>query len=473
MRDNRYSSKNLLFIKIYSFLVLILFLIVLAPVGAVSIYYNNYLINAVNILITLYLLILYSNKKGFNAFEPIYIISAVYVMMYFITPIYDILTENYYWFGYHLFPYGVKSSVIAMLGYISFFIIYTFNIKQKHSVVKSEQKSEQNKILSKPLLLTIILLMYGGSFLANIWYLVNYYGGDLLYFITLGVLGSYNESLNNTPIGFISMLSYSLPTATLLYWEFGKSKFLKVILFLPMMMLQVSRGFRFFVIQIVIIFFSYFYIRTGKKINPMKFFLVILTTLIPIIFMTLYRDAIRFGEEIQNINFNWDIINEALDSAIWDNFRIYQNFYGMVNAIPSHFSFVYGRQIIVGTLVMVVPRVIWPGKISTYGGVGLQTLIGPRIAGGQAYPNIGEFYYAMGITGVVILMGLYGYWMKRVTEKYMDKSNGPLSNMIFSIILATNLQLIIRGYTPSNFWFIIFSLLPIWVINFLTRTRFK
>ena len=36
---------------------------------------------------------------------------------------------------------------------------------------------------------------------------------------------------------------------------------------------------------------------------------------------------------------------------------------------------------------MMIPRAIWPGKISSYGGEGLRVLIGNNIAAGQAYPT--------------------------------------------------------------------------------------
>ena len=68
----------------------------------------------------------------------------------------------------------------------------------------------------------------------------------------------------------------------------------------------------------------------------------------------------------------------------------------MVPVIPSQYDYVWGRQIVIGTIVMMIPRALWPGKISSYGGEGLTTLIGPNIASGQAYPALGEYYYAAG-----------------------------------------------------------------------------
>ena len=273
-------------------------------------------------------------------------------------------------------------------------------------------------------------------------------------------------------IGFISMFSYSLPTITLLYWEFGKSKILKVILFVPMLMLQVARGFRFFILQIAITFFAYYYIKNKKRPKFADIFITFLILMIPILLMTLFRDSIRGGKGIDISTLDISTVRYAFEAAVWDNFRIYQNFYGMVNVIPSQYPYVFGRQMILGTIFMVIPRIVWPGKISSYGGYGLSTLIGSRIAGGQAYPNVGEYYYAGGIIGVILCMGLYGMWMRRVKNKFMYSKN-PLDVIKYSILLGVNLQLIIRGYTPSNFWYVFFAILPIWIIRHFGIKREK
>ena len=107
--------------------------------------------------------------------------------------------------------------------------------------------------------------------------------------------------------------------------------------------------------------------------------------------MTTFRVAIRSGVGIDTSIINGDMIKDSFDSAFWDNLRIYKNVYGMVPVIPSQYDYVWGRQIVIGTIVMMIPRALWPGKISSYGGEGLTTLIGPNIASGQAYPALGEY----------------------------------------------------------------------------------
>ena len=138
----------------------------------------------------------------------------------------------------------------------------------------------------------------------------------------------------------------------------------------------------------------------------------------------------------------------------------------MVHVIPENFNYVGIRQIVIGTIVMMIPRAIWPGKISSYGGEGLRVLIGNNIAAGQAYPTLGEYYYAFGTLGVIIFMAIFGMWNRRLKYKYKN-SNNKLDIIYFAVMLGCCLQLMIRGYFPSNFWYLLFAVLPIWIIKII------
>ncbi len=470
MNNGKEKLFNKAVVQLVSVVVLFFIYLLLLPWTAQKVYIKNYLVDGLCLFGVILLLISYANKNKFDMFEPIYFISAIYVLMYFITPIYDILTEEYLWYGYNLFEYGVTSSLIAFLGYFAFYVFYRFSFekgKDRSIIFDTLDQQNERSVASDTGLIAVILVMYVVCFVANLWYLVQYYGASLLYVLTLGLLGEMSGTPTDASIGFISMLSYCLPTTVLLYWEYGKSKLLKIILFVPMLMMQITRGFRFFVIQIFVTFFAYYFIRKGKRPKLKALLGLFVLLMIPVLLMTLFRDTIRAGGGLSISTFSASRLKEGFDAAFWDNLRIYQNFYGMVGVIPEEFGFVYGRQMIVGTLVMMIPRALWPGKISMYGGEGLVTLIGANIAAGQAYPNLGEYYYAIGVFGVVLFMSLYGWWMKRERVKNMPKRSGGLNNIIFAVLLGANLQLIIRGYTPSNFWYLIFSILPVIILKFL------
>lgn len=444
--------------------ILVCVLVAICPTDIKGVYLENYIVDSICLVVSIILLLRLYIQKKMDLFEPLLIISLVYIAMYFVTPIYDIIIGETDWYGYNVFKYGVKATLIEFIGYCVFYILYTVKfVYRKSDNYKSTKKtSTVTKTYEKSI--GLIVAMYIFCFAANVYYMTQHYG-SLIYILTLGLIsdGSVSET-TNASIGFISMFSYCLPTVTLLYWEYGKNKLLKIVMFVPMLMLQVARGFRFFVIQIAITFFSYWYIKKGERPQWYKILVAIAVMMIPILVMTLFRDSIRAGAGMDMELTKSTTLFDEIDAAVWDNFRIYKNVYGMVNAIPSKYGFVYGRQIIVGTMVMLIPRIIWPGKLSSYGGEGLKTIIGKNIADGQAYPNIGEYYYAAGILGVIFFMGVYGLWMKSVKNRYMNSKDG-LDIIKFSVLLGVNLQLLIRGYTPSNFWYIVFAILPIWIVK--------
>ncbi|MCB6545902.1 O-antigen polysaccharide polymerase Wzy [Blautia glucerasea] len=425
-----------------------------------DVYIYNLWADIFSLAIVLIMLVQY---RGKGCFEPIYFITAIYAVMFFVTPIYDILTGDFDWYGYYLFEYGIKTTFMALAGYFVFYVLYVKSFTFGHNW--NYIKKEKRKVVSQKYTVPVIIIMYVVCFAANAYYLLHSGYGSLLYILSLGLLDNSSSSYTTySNIGFISMLSYSLPTVVLLYWEFGNSRFLKWVLFVPMLMMQVARGFRFFVIQIVITFVCYYFIRKNKKVKIVHLVTILGAMMIFVLLMTTFRVAIRSGVGIDTSIINGDMIKDSFDSAFWDNLRIYKNVYGMVPVIPSQYDYVWGRQIVIGTIVMMIPRALWPGKISSYGGEGLTTLIGPNIASGQAYPALGEYYYAAGFFGILFFMGLYGHWAKELKNKYMNNVNS-LDLIYFSVLLGCNLQLIIRGYFPSNFWYLVFAILPIWVVR--------
>lgn len=462
-------------IKVLLFLLfIVLYVICVFPSFAESLYVKNYIVNAFFLILSVAMLVRLYLMDDLDIFDPIVIIGLLYIALYFFVPLYDISVGKYTWYGYDLFSYGVKSSCIAFLGYVCFYIVYArcfkFHSKPYNTQIIRPTICNNIIIRNRSIIILVILLVYFVSLSANIFYLVNVSGNSLLYILTLGMAGGGNNIQKTTSsIGFISMLSYCTPAATLLYFEYGKSKFLKVLMFVPMVILQVARGFRFFVIQIAITFFSYYYLKHNKrpKLSVVAFFLIVVA--IPVLTMTVFRDSIRSGSGMDLSIISFETLDKAIDATVWDNFRIYHNYHGMVGKIPSVYSYVYGRQMIIGTLIMMIPRIIWPAKLASAAGVDLSEIIGLSLEGtGQAYPNLGEYYYAFGIVGVILFMSIYGVYARYVKDRY-KKSQDGLDIILYSVLLGSNLQLIIRGYFPSNFWYLVFSIIPIIIVRRIER----
>lgn len=457
---------------------LLFLIIVLFPYEAEAVYISNYVTDVLCILLIGILLGHYIKTYTLNYFDPLILITFIYTFMFFITPAYDIVTRQYTWFGYSMFQYGVKSGILALAGYLFFYFFYVSKLTNfEKRLTRNEQKDKEeiHDEGKRKMYMVFIVIFYVFSFLANVYYLVHSGYANIVYILTLGILGrggSYGEVMES--IGYIAMFSYCLPTLVLLYWEYAKNKTTTFLLFIPMLMLQVTRGFRFLVVQIAISFAAYFFLKKNKQPRIGQIVALIAVLMIPVIVMTIYRNDVRNGIGISDFTMSFGVINEAIDSAIWDNFRIYNNYYGLVNSVPKYFDYIYGRQMIIGTAAMAIPRAIWAGKIMTKAGVDLSSIVGMRLAKtGQAYPGLGEYYYSFGVPGVLFFMSLYGAWMRLVRDRYMKPSVKGYQCVMFCVLLGANLQLLIRGYTPSNFWYIVFSLVPVFMIFCLERIYIK
>lgn len=420
---------------------------------------KNYIIDLIAYFIMGSLFLVIFIKDNMNILHPITLVSFLYIIMFTITPMIDICSNEILWFGVNLFEYGPKGTIIAVIGYIAFCFGYSITINKKSIYVKL-RCYDHKKIKSISLSGWIV------CFIISLIYLAKSGGFSLSYILSLGIDGNINmESISSTPLGILSMFSYSLLPLSLTYFNYGKSRILKLILFVCTLMIQLIRGFRFIVIILILSYIFFIYIKNGKrpKLKSMIIYLILFCFIIG--FMGFYRDNVRVGNEMALEKFSIDDINYAL----FDNFRIYKTYYSIIKAVPTLTDYMYGQQMVIYTLIMFIPRAIWPSKPYPPGKTAVELGISNYAnMAGTAYPNIGEFYYEFGLLGVIFFMFLFGIWLKRIKDIYLH-TNNVFDNMIYSLIVPTTFQLIIRGYTPSNFYLVIFIIAPIIIIEKISR----
>lgn len=459
------------YVKIYLIILLEIIIYLFTELKGMDIdYVTCYRVNMVCLIICTIIFFEHIFKKKSDIFSPIFIFTILYVFMFFITPMYDIYNKNYLWFGVNLFDYGIKGSLIALVGYIFFYLFFIEKNYKKKYMSNNYEIEPQGKYYK-----FFIIAGYLLSLFANIFYLTRSNGNSILYILTLGIVGQSGSVEKVSNIGLISMISYCLSSFTLLYLEYGKkNKILKIIMFGIMFELQIAKGFRFFIVQIAIMFGFYYFLKSQKKI---KFRILIISSLllmIPILLMTLFRDSIRSGGGINFSSISFNILLDAFDAAFWENLRIYKTYYGVIKAVPEMTSYLFGKQMIIYTMIMFIPRAIWKGKPGNPGTKAQELGINEiAVKSGSAYPCLGEYYYEFGILGVMFWMGIFGWWLQNLQIKYRFGAKSNVDLMIYTTIVGTILQLVIRGYTPSNFWMIIFSMLPFLIIKKFFMRKIK
>lgn len=461
--DGLKQHKSVLMLLLIAFICLVNF-----PTEMRGLYQANYCVDTVGLLIAAGVLLNRYAQNDLKLFEPLVYCTVIYVSMFFFMPMYDICTNQILWFGFDFFQYGITASWYAIIGYLSFVSFYFFQ-KQRSNASKCALR--QVFVINSRYVSILIVAMYSISLLAKLYYLIALSGNSIVYILTFGLLGSSGGETIEAQIGFVNMLSYCLPALTLLYLAYGRSKTLKTLFLYLMIMTQMADGFRFIIVETAYMLLAYYCLSRGRRPKIGSLVFVVILLLIPIFAMTLFRNSIRDGSGLDLSTLSSINVMDVFDDAIFFNLRIYKNYYGLFGVVPSLYPYQYFDMIIKRTILMVVPHAIWPNKYDGFVSPGIEVYYGgPFLGTGQAYPNLGEFYLAFDIIGVIAFMGLFGLWMGRLKRR-MALFDDPTELIAYVSIVANCLQLIIRGYTPSNFWLVIFSVLPIYIIRFVCSKR--
>lgn len=461
---SRYSAQKAVLLMSAAALLVLLCL----PYDADALHLANYVIDGIGLLIVLGVLVFRFAAGALDMFEPLVYCSVIYGAIFFFMPMYDICTDQTLWFGYDFYKYGITATIYAILGYLTFVAMYCKKwIKRSR---KTWQRGKSQSVLSK-YAVYVIVIMYVISLLAKLYYLTSISGNSLTYILTFGLFGDAGADKLEAKIGFVNMFSYCLPASVLLYLTYGKSNAMKVIFIYLMVMTQMADGFRFIIVETAFMLCAFYYLKRAKRPSLISVAIVLCALLIPIFMMTLFRESVRSGTGVDVSVLSSSDIAMVFDDAIFDNLRIYNNYYGLIGVVPNLFPYQYLNMIVVRTILMIVPQAIWPNKYDGFVSPGIEVYYGGAFLGtGQAYPNLGEFYLAFDVLGIVVFMGLFGLWMGYLRQKLMY-SNNPIDLIMYVSIVANCLQIIIRGYTPSNFWLVVFSALPVLLFRFACMKR--
>lgn len=390
-------------------------------------------------------------------FDSFTLITLLYIIMMFVVPMEDMITGNYYTSSagsVNVFPYGIKATIAFDLGYLAYYFGYVY--RHRHSfedIVIDDSGINYNQTALNCLVVWII------SFSSAVLYLIST-GKTLAYIFSAGTNGVIDQNLvSETPLMFLSVPSHMMIPTAFMYCKYGKNKLLKCLLIFLTLDYFWLRGFRYIIVIMAwSAVISYYTIKQKKpRVFSVVALVIVLIAVIGIVGGA--RNAVRSGMKFDLSG------NETAIEQVLENFSIYKTYYAVVKACPSMVPFNFLEQIVGYTIIMFVPRAIWPGKPYPTGGAPIiYGLSAYSAQAGAAYPNIGEYYYSAGFVGVIFFMCIYGIWNRELEKKLCREINtGQL--IVYSVILASNFQLIIRGYTPGNFYMLLFMFLPTFLIS--------
>ena len=406
--------------------------------------------------------------RGLDIFEPFVLSTVLMVAIFLVMPILDITNGDTRAFGVNIMPYCLEGTIIFDISYIAFCLGYF----KKRKVSKPRGDNLACGENSRQIIVLVTLLFYAVSYIFSLIDQITH-GINWEYILSFGSTGLVGGDTVGQPLGFMGLFANSLLSCWLIYLFYGKSTLLKVILGVLTFAMYFVRTARHIMIDMIVAPIVMFYLSRDKRPAAILIVIALLLVVIGSGIISFIRGSVRNGWGVSLDNFAAEDIFENLIF----NLQIYKSYYGVLRAFTEKMDYTYGMQILY-TFIMIVPRIIWPGKPESYQaqiiGNGLNH---KAVVTGYAFPNLGEFYGEFGIIGAIVGYLLFGMLLGRWKTMYAQESSTKVSMLKYSILLPVCLQLIIRGAIYQNFYLIIFLMLPFWVVDIactlLQKRRFK
>jgi oligosaccharide repeat unit polymerase len=424
-----------------------------------EIYYFLFLISFFALFVIIF--VIYSYLFLVPWYDPLFIVTISYIFLFFIAPINDLLYNNITYYG-HIITDGLfKGTLIFLLGYISLLFGYTQNINSR-IFTKSTNSSKTEMVDSLLIKHKIKLNLFLWFFLVILTLFELHTAGGIFFRLSFGIFKTTSNFKLEIPLNFLLMFSFTIVVPETFLVILLRSKTAKFFIWITTLWLLASLGFRFILFIGGLSPFIFKFLKVPKLRK--KTFLILLVIFIIILVVSSLVGEIRKGLWKQTeVSLNTTLDSMFL-SFLQSNFEIYKSYYVLVKEIPKNHDFTYGKQISY-TFKYIIPRFLWNSKPEPEGKILLRNVFGEiAYLSGIAWPNIGEYYSEFGIFGVVILMFILGIFLKFIKNLITHKENIN-SLVLYSILYSSLIQIIFRGYTPSNFWMIFFFFLIVLINN--------
>lgn len=429
-------------------------------------YTSEYFFLSVGMILFIFINSLFFIATKIYVFEPISLVFVVYLFVFFVTPIINIISDTTDCMGYDVMDGCKKATAIFIVSYI-FFLLGYYVLSRKYETLKfkknyicvNKYEWKNSKIEKTALGLWIISFGFGCVELIS-------KGMSISYFLTLGLNGSIEDLYANSAMGFLGNFRFSMITAWLYLFVCDKKSLKTKICGLLTLEYFILRGFRHSLFVLIFSPIVYSYVQKKKK-PRLRVIVILLGTVIFVMGVIQFvRGDLRSGTEI-----DWSLFDTSIFfDAIKGNCDVYKTFYGMVSAVPDKLNYQLGMASIVSTIVMVIPRRFWPGKPVSPIITNLGMFCGELAAkSGYAMPNISEYYLDFGIWGCIIGLWIFGRILQKLKSLYENKGYDKHGLILYSVFWPALLQVILRGYSPSYIYLLLFYAFPVVFIKFMVR----
>jgi len=400
-----------------------------------------------------------------DVLEPIILVNAGYWLYFAYAPIVDLLSGNDTFFDVRFVPMLPLGLLCAALGLLSMTIGYYCSAGPSlATALPTPSVRERSAVTYASALLLATVVLFGAYLRSSplSW-------AELL---SLGQMGS-SDAMWSEGHAVSALTNYLKSTIecfvpafmVLLGYSTSRRKLL-IPLFIAILLIYTTLGFRYRVLVLAMAPAVYWYLRTQRRPTAPHIASAAVVGFLIVGGIGALRSAFRSGQNVESTDLGRSFVQ--FNSSL----AIYQPFLITLTAFPSRHDFLWGTSFLY-VAYQPIPRALWPNKPPSPQQEIVRAAFGSEdpVKSGVAFPNIAEFYVNFGLPGVVALMFVFGAFMRTVYEYMRLNHDNTWALIIYAIALPFFVQLISRGYFVQTFTESVFLLGPLAVPYLRRRHR--
>lgn len=405
-------------------------------------------------------LVIKSHYSGIRLFEPFTIVVVVFTLTLFLAPVIEFGMGNVSRFGVDVSDNTLIATLAATLGYIAFFAGYELyhpvplRVSASYSHERRDNSTLGGQIALALWILAYVLCLYN--------YLKRGYG--LAYILTAGFGGEAAGDVGEDALAFLAYAKYSLVSCWMCIFAFSKNRPVLITTYVLSAGMLLFGGSRSSLLLILIAPVAFHFISLGKEPRVRSVLIVAVVLVFVFAAIQVARNDVKLGSGFSLDGYS---LSEMF-SPYLNEIEGYKIYYALFDVFPEKMGHLFGGQMFGYTLVMLIPRAIWPGKPDAviheivYQAMGLQAL-----QSGNSYPFVGELFVEFGIAGCFVGMLLFGIICKKIGQLRFCGSADKLKLVEYCVLYPALFQFMIRGYFPSNCMMLLFLLAPVLLVDWL------
>ena len=428
---------------------------------------KEYIFLGINMIAFIFVNIVAFMKFSIYLFEPVFLVFIVYLFVFFIDPMVNIISGTTECMGYYVMDGCIRATVIFMLSYVMFLLGYYGVWRRKDHILSEEAYVYKIREWKNTNIENIALFLWMGSFAFGCIELISK-GMSIGYFLTLGLSGEMDNLYADSAFGFFGNFRYSMISSWVYLFVCDSKSFKTKICGVLTLEYFVLRGFRHSLFVLIFSPIVYYFVKDKKKPKLKSILVISILAVLVMGIMQFIRGALREGTSVDWSAFDTSIFIDSIKG----NCDIYKTFYGMAVTVPNELEYQYGMASIVSVITMIIPRKIWPGKPISPIITNLHMFCGELAAkSGYAMPNISEYYLDFGVIGCIVMLFIFGQVLQKLKDLYRYKSYDRHGLILYSVMFPALLQVMLRGYSPSYMYLLFFYSFPVIIMKYFVDNK--